>query len=68
MYVCICNAVSDRQIDRAIDSGHLTVKAVYQSCGVEPQCGTCADQISTMIEDKISRARFAQPSDRKMVG
>ena len=54
MYVCICNAITDQEIERAIADGHVTASAVYSACGVAPQCGTCSEQITEMIEGKIA--------------
>ena len=54
MYVCICNAITDREIDQAIADGHGSVDAIYRACGVAPQCGTCADQIRTMIDLRLT--------------
>ena len=64
MYVCICNAITDQQIERAISDGHVTADAVYQACGVAPQCGTCSEQITEMIEGKIA-AHFEAASENQ---
>jgi bacterioferritin-associated ferredoxin len=41
MYVCVCNAVTERQVYKAIDAGATTVKALSRQLGVGAQCGTC---------------------------
>ncbi len=41
MYVCICNAVTERQVNEAIDAGATTIKALSNQLGVGTQCGTC---------------------------
>ena len=41
MYVCICNALKDKDVDRAIAAGARTVFDVYTFHGCEPQCGRC---------------------------
>lgn len=41
MYVCICNAVTERQVYKAIDEGAVTVKALGQQLNVGTQCGAC---------------------------
>jgi len=64
MYVCICNAITDQEIERAISDGHVTAEAVYSACGVAPQCGTCREEITEMIEGKIA-AHFAAVSDNR---
>lgn len=41
MYVCVCNAVTERQVVKAIDAGATTVKALSRQLGVGTQCGMC---------------------------
>jgi len=43
MYVCVCNAVTERQVYKAIDAGATTVKALSRQLGVGTQCGMCID-------------------------
>lgn len=57
MYVCLCNALREHDIDRAIAQGRRTSDEVYAALGVEPQCGSCACEIDIRIEDRsIDRA------------
>ncbi|HEY9566953.1 MAG TPA: (2Fe-2S)-binding protein [Thalassobaculum sp.] len=49
MYVCLCNAFTDRDVDRAIDAGAHTVGQVYKRLDAVPQCGKCKDTIRTML-------------------
>ena len=51
MYICICNALSDRELMDAVSQGHGCVDDVYRACGAERQCGSCAEQISEMMRD-----------------
>ncbi len=41
MYVCVCNAVTERQVYKAINAGATTVKALSRQLGVGTQCGVC---------------------------
>lgn len=41
MYVCICNALTDREIAEASRLGARTVKEAYAALGVEINCGQC---------------------------
>ena len=38
MYICICNALTDTQVTRAIEKGCRAPKDVYKACGTQPQC------------------------------
>jgi bacterioferritin-associated ferredoxin len=41
MYVCICNAVTDRQIEQAVYEGALTLEDLQRTLAVGSQCGQC---------------------------
>lgn len=51
MYVCICNALKDREIAAAAKSEAATVAEVFRRCGRRPQCGKCLPDVAQMIED-----------------
>ena len=57
MYVCLCNAFTDRDVNRAIDDGARTAGQVYKRLEAIPQCGKCKDMIREMVS-----ARHALPS------
>ncbi len=42
LYVCVCNAVTERDIEQAIAHGATTMKALNRQLGVGSQCGACA--------------------------
>ena len=50
MIVCVCRAVSDRVVRRAIDAGACTVRQVGAACGAGTDCGTCKAQISQLLQ------------------
>jgi bacterioferritin-associated ferredoxin len=54
MYVCICKAVTDKQIKLAIEQGACTRRQVCQSTGAGNVCGKCSCQIKQML-DKIQQ-------------
>ncbi len=41
MYVCVCNAVTDRQIRAAVHEGASSLKDLREELGVGVTCGTC---------------------------
>ncbi len=41
MYVCVCNAVTEKQVYAAIDNGAKTIKALSRQLNVGTQCGAC---------------------------
>lgn len=42
MYVCVCKAVTDRQIREAARGGARTLKDLRRDLGVTSDCGRCA--------------------------
>lgn len=49
MIVCICRAVSDRQIRSVVSDGAQTVGQVRAELGCGGDCGKCAPQVRDMI-------------------
>ncbi|MEM9168707.1 MAG: (2Fe-2S)-binding protein [Pseudomonadota bacterium] len=50
MYVCICNAIREREMERAVRDGSRTVADVFRGCGRRPQCGKCLPSVASLIE------------------
>jgi bacterioferritin-associated ferredoxin len=42
MYVCVCQAVTDREIHQAARNGAKTLKDLRRDLGVSVDCGRCA--------------------------
>ncbi|HVO14680.1 MAG TPA: (2Fe-2S)-binding protein [Alphaproteobacteria bacterium] len=51
MYLCLCNALTDRHVREAAAAGHRTVKAVLRHHGVRPQCGKCLSYIRQTLAE-----------------
>jgi len=56
MYVCVCLAVSDKEVREAIGDGCHTRHAVTMKCGAGGDCGACHNMIENMIEDHLENA------------
>ena len=54
MYVCICNALNDQQIDRALADGVRSTASVYVYNGCRPQCGKCVRAIRAKVRNAVS--------------
>ena len=50
MYVCVCNAVTDRQIAQALRSGARDLADVTQQLGVGSNCGSCLSYAQELID------------------
>jgi bacterioferritin-associated ferredoxin len=42
MFVCVCNGITHRQIEEAIEHGATTLEDLTIALGVGAGCGTCA--------------------------
>ena len=54
MYLCICNAISDRRVRDAVAAGARDWVAVHAHAGCEPNCGQCATDISDEIGKSVA--------------
>ncbi|MFV0282808.1 MAG: bacterioferritin-associated ferredoxin [Castellaniella sp.] len=43
MYICVCNAISERQLQDAIAQGAANLADLQAQLGVATCCGSCAD-------------------------
>lgn len=51
MYVCLCNAISDKTMTAAITTDTRHVADVFRACGHKPQCGKCLSTVADIISD-----------------
>jgi bacterioferritin-associated ferredoxin len=51
MYVCICNAVTERAVREAAHSGVRTLAELSRRTGCADCCGSCADLASEILAD-----------------
>jgi len=50
VYICLCNALTDRQVKQAIANGEAaTTAGVYAACGCRAQCGQCAKALLNLV-------------------
>ena len=43
MYVCVCNAITDREIRNAVSLGATSLADLQATLGVATNCGRCGD-------------------------
>ncbi len=51
MYICVCNAVSDREIRQVVYEGASTLQQVHAKLPVGRCCGRCVDAVREVIEE-----------------
>tara|TARA_B100000676_G_scaffold312865_1_gene389425 strand:+ start:277 stop:444 length:168 start_codon:yes stop_codon:yes gene_type:complete len=52
MYICICNAISDRKVKEAVEAGASNWIDVHSHHGCMPNCGQCECDIFDFIKRK----------------
>jgi len=45
MYICVCNAVTDTQINEAIDEGARTLEQLQEKFPINDCCGQCFEPV-----------------------
>lgn len=61
MFICICNALTEKQVDEAIDSGASCSDRVYSHHGCAPQCGKCVCEVKDRIRTRKSHRVATSP-------
>jgi bacterioferritin-associated ferredoxin len=59
MYVCVCNAVTDRQIHEAVDRGAASLGDVQARLPVGMCCGCCQGTAKAVVDEYLSRRKKA---------
>ncbi len=67
MYLCICNAITDRQA-RSHTSASCSVAAFYRAFGVKPKCGKCVPFVREMLEAKSDSNQAPQVACPEVCG
>lgn len=50
MYVCVCKAVTDRDIKTAINNGICTRRQLFECFGVGSDCGKCNKHVKELLD------------------
>lgn len=61
MFVCSCNALTDKEVIAACRGSARSPAAVYRCLGCRPRCGTCLKTIQKLFAD-VQRERLG-PSE-----
>jgi len=55
MIVCVCNAITEKEVREAAKDGARTPEAAYAKLGCEPQCGCCLGYAQDLIDEELPR-------------
>ena len=56
MVLCICQSVSEREVEAAIRQGAQSLADVARACGAGTDCGCCRGAIEQRLERACSNA------------
>lgn len=56
MYVCICNAVTEREIRQAVGLGATTLHELREVLGVAGDCGKCGPCVRSILREELDGA------------
>lgn len=60
MYVCICNAVSDKQIRAKAREGCCSLRQLSRETGCATSCGKCARLAREILDRELERIEQAE--------
>lgn len=53
MYICVCQAVTDRQIREAVCQGACSMRELRNHLGVASECGRCARCAHSLLKETL---------------
>jgi len=62
MYVCVCHAVTDRQIRAAVDLGASSLSEVQCQLPVASCCGHCEETARQVVDEHLGNRPRRQPA------
>jgi bacterioferritin-associated ferredoxin len=57
MYVCICNAVTDSDIRKAVADGVCNLGQLRQATGCGTTCGCCKELAGEVLQQSLAETR-----------
>ena len=61
MYVCVCNAITDKQIRKAAKSGARDLSDLQRQLGAATGCGSCIETVAEILNESRRPTEFAEP-------
>ena len=57
MYVCVCNAITDKDIRKAAESGVRDLWGLQAALGVATNCGSCSEAAAEILSESRHQRR-----------
>lgn len=55
MYVCVCNAVTESDIRKAVKDGANCVRHLENKLGVSSKCGSCRCEVASCLQNSLEK-------------
>jgi bacterioferritin-associated ferredoxin len=55
MYVCVCNAVTERTVRELVSEGYHSLNEIQALTGCSDSCGRCREHAEAVIEASLAR-------------
>lgn len=65
MYVCLCNAIRDSELEKLGDQGVSSAEEAYKRLGAEMACACCKDEAEEILK---ASAQHREPKLRLVAG
>lgn len=53
MYVCVCNAVTESDIEKAVNQGCNSLRQLEDKTGAASQCGSCVCDVAACLQRSL---------------
>lgn len=63
MYVCVCNAITDREVHAAMASGAIVADEVFRHFGTQIRCGRCVATMRSLMGDNAPNSERRHVTD-----
>jgi bacterioferritin-associated ferredoxin len=61
MYICVCKAISDKQIDKAVQHGASSLRDLKAQLEVGTCCGKCMPEARRALDKALSKHEDRRP-------
>ena len=55
MYICLCRAVTDKQIEQAVEDGARCMEDLQEQLEISTCCGSCAEDAAACLQEHLER-------------
>jgi bacterioferritin-associated ferredoxin len=63
MYICLCNAITDREVRAAVSLGARSLEDLQSTLGVATCCRRCTGCAQAVLADALAGEAVAAPGD-----